>query len=251
MLGGKVALVSGAGGGIGRAAARLFAHNGASVVIAGRNSESAAETVEMVRAAGGVCHAVQADLTIEEEAERFVSEAVSRFGTVDLAFNNSGRGSVVAAPVDELDSSAWRAPIDVNLTAVFYCMKYQIKAMLASGGGAIVNNASTAGLLGSPGASAYIASKHGVVGLTRAAAIDYARRGIRVNAICPGPIGTEMWDSYVSKAPERAAKAVDALPIGRVGLPAEVAELALFLCSDKAAFITGVAIPIDGGLSAA
>jgi NAD(P)-dependent dehydrogenase (short-subunit alcohol dehydrogenase family) len=242
-LTGKVAIITGASRGIGAAAARTFAAAGATVVLAARDGQALAAVAQDVSAAGGRALAVPTDVGDPTSVERLVTQTLDAFGRLDAAFNNAGGGHMPTAladvAVDDFDHA-----VRVNLRGVFLCMKYEIPAMLESGGGAIVNMSSTAGLRGVRGIAGYVAGKHGIIGLTKSAALDYAARNIRVNAVAPGPIRTDRISQLSEEAREPIVRAV---PLGRIGRPEEVGALAAWLCSDQAAFITGATIPIDGG----
>ncbi len=244
LLQGKVLLVTGAASGIGRAIALLAAQEGASVLASDRDTAGEA-TVEAVRAGGGNAVFLAADVTRPEDGQRLVAGAVERFGRLDVAVNNAGIAGQGSA-THELPDDAWQQVIDVNLSGVFYGMKPQLRQMLAQGGGAIVNLASILGQVGMAGTSAYTAAKHGVVGLTQAAALEYAARGIRINAVGPGFIQTPLI-RRIEEDPARQAAIVAQHPIGRLGLPQEVAELVVWLASDRASFVTGAYYPVDGG----
>ena len=242
---GNVALVTGAGSGIGRASAQKFAHEGARVVVADVNEEGGEETVRLVREAGGEAIFVRTDVSQAREVEALVQAAVERYGRLDCAHNNAGI-SLMLCPIADLDNADFERVIDVNLKGVWLCMKYEIQQMLKQGKGAIVNTASAAGLIGLPGISAYVASKHGIVGITKAVALEYAQQGIRVNAVCPGLIDTPMLGP-AREMPAIIEQLLQAQPIGRMGTPEEIANAAAWLCSDVASFITGVPMPVDGG----
>jgi NAD(P)-dependent dehydrogenase (short-subunit alcohol dehydrogenase family) len=243
---GKVALVTGAGSGIGRATAIAFARAGAKVAVADRTPPGGDETVEMIKAEGGEAIIVWADVAITDQVEKMVADTVKAFGRLDFAFNNAGIEGPTSVthefPEDEFDRV-----IAVNLKGVFLGMKYQIPAMLANGGGVIVNCSSVAGLVGFPGMAAYVASKHAVVGMSKTAALDYAQSGIRVNAICPGVIDTPMVDRALGDSAEADAVINSMQPLGRPGQPEEIASAVLWLCSEGAGFTTGQAIAVDGG----
>jgi NAD(P)-dependent dehydrogenase (short-subunit alcohol dehydrogenase family) len=244
---GKVALITGGSTGIGRATALAFADAGAKVVLANPHSVTAGEELEqLIRERGGQALFVQADVTRADEVAGLVARTVEHFGQLDYAFNNAGVGGPPASVVDT-DEAAWDMVLDVNLKGVWLCMKYQIPAMLRRGGGVIVNTSSAGGLVGTPGLGAYTASKHGVVGLTKVAALEYALAGIRVNAVCPGVIHTPMVDQAREMDPALVDMLTARHPIGRIGMPSEVAAAVVWLCSDAASFITGIALPIDGG----
>lgn len=245
----KIAIVTGAGTGIGRAAALAFAREGARVLVAGLEPERLAETVELVRAAGGEALASHTDVADPAQAAAMVEAALAAWGRLDCAFNNAGiEGDT--APLADCTLENWQRVIAVNLTGTFLCLRAEIPAMLRGGGGAVVNCASVAGLVGFGGIPAYTASKHGVVGLTKAAALDYATSGVRVNAVCPGVIQTAMVDRFTGGSPEAVAAMTAMQPVGRLGRPEEVAALAVWLCSDAASFVTGEAIAVDGGFVA-
>ena len=245
----KVALVTGAGSGIGRAAAQIFAREGAKVAAADVNRASAEETVGMIREAGGEAFGLQADVSKGAEVESMVDAVVETYGRLDCAFNNAGIEGALASTADYTEAD-WAPVIAVNLTGVWLCMKYEVPRLLETGGGAIVNTSSAAGLLGAPRMPAYVASKHGVIGLTRTAALEYAKSGVRVNAVCPGVIDTSMVGRLKERRPRMFEKIVRGEPIGRIGRPEEIAETAVWLCSDAASFVTGHAMSVDGGIVA-
>ena len=248
-LQGKVALVTGGTSGIGRDAAVLFAKSGAKVTVAGRREPDGKETVEMIRAAGGDGLFVKADVSKAADVEALVRKTVEKFGRLDVAFNNAGiEGNWV--PITEQSEEDWDRTIDINLKGTWLCLKHEIRQMLKQGGGgAIVNMASVAGLMGSAGAATYAASKHGVMGLTKAAALENARSGIRVNVVCPAVIETAMAERLFGE-PEANKFALSLHPIGRFGKPSEISEAVLFMCSDRASFMTGQSLVLDGGLLA-
>jgi NAD(P)-dependent dehydrogenase (short-subunit alcohol dehydrogenase family) len=244
---GKVALVTGAASGIGRASALAFAREGAKTVVADILVEGGEETVRIIKEAGGDALLVRTDVSKAAEVETLIQKIVETYGRLDYAHNNAGIAGA-DAPTADCTEENWDHTIAVNLKGVWLCMKYEIPQMLKQGGGAIVNTASTAGLVGLGGAPAYCASKGGVVQLTRAAALDYAKAGIRVNAVCPGVIRTPMVEHLLGTEAEVGLIAME--PIGRMGKPEEVAEAVVWLCSDAASFVTGSAMPVDGGLVA-
>lgn len=243
MLEGKVAIVTGASRGIGAAAARAFAGAGAGVVLAARTAQAIAAVADEINAAGGRALAVPTDVTDPESVRRLVEKTVATFGRLDVAFNNAGAGQM-PKPLAEISFEDFEAGLKANLYGAFLGMKFEIPAMLAGGGGAIVNMASTAGLQGAPGMGPYSAAKHGVVALTKTAALDYGPRNIRVNAVAPGPIVNEQ----MSRLPEETLQGIARhVPPHRLGSAEEVARAAVWLCSDEAAFITGAVLSIDGG----
>lgn len=247
---GQVVLITGAAGGIGRAAVRAFARAGARVVAVDLDEAGAQQAAELARAEGAESLAVQADVASSASVQAMVAAAVARFGRLDAAFNNAGV-ELEGVPTHEADEALFDRTIGINLKGVFLCMKYQLRQMLAQGGGGvIVNTASVAGLVGAATMPAYAASKHGVVGLTKSAALEYAKKGIRVNAVCPGVIRTAMTERAVAQRPEREAFINNLHPMGRIGEPEEIAATALWLCSPAASFITGQALAVDGGMLA-
>jgi NAD(P)-dependent dehydrogenase (short-subunit alcohol dehydrogenase family) len=246
-LDGKVALVTGAASGIGRATALTFAREGAKLIIADMNEDGGQQTVHMITENGGEATFVQVDVTSATQIEAMISKTVEIYGRLDCAFNNAGISSGgQRAFTADYPEERWHQVIAINLTGVWLCMKYEIPQMLQQGGGTIVNTASVAGLVGLPYASAYVASKHGVVGLTRTAALEYAKQGIRVNCVCPGYIETPMTEPGRND-PERMAHMLASEPIGRIGKPEEIAETVVWLCSDAASFVTGHTMTVDGG----
>lgn len=243
----KVAFVTGAASGIGRAAALAFAREGAIVVVADVSDQDNAATAHMIEERGGKALAVRCDVSQAADVKAALDKAVHAFGRLDVAFNNAGvepRKMTLTADVEEEE---WDRIINIDLRGVFLCMKYEIPLMLKQGAGAIVNTSSGAGVIGIKGNPAYTAAKHGVIGLTRAAALDYAAQGIRVNAVCPGYIATPMMDRFTGGTAEGRAKVISEEPIGRMGTPEEIANAVLWLCSDAAAFTVGHALVVDGG----
>ncbi|MGH7963497.1 MAG: SDR family oxidoreductase [Candidatus Binatia bacterium] len=246
---GKVAVVTGGGSGIGRATAQAFARVGAKVVVADVVIDGGEETVRLIQAAGGEALFVRTDVAKGTEVEALVTKTVATYGRLDCAFNNAGiEGQFV--PIIEGSEEMWDQVIDINLKGVWLCLKSEIVQMLKQGGGAIVNTASVAGLIGAAGGSAYVASKHGVNGLTKTAALEYAKQGIRVNAVCPGVIRTPMVERAISANPQMAEFMAAVEPVGRLGKPEEIAEAVVWLCSDAASFVTGLPMVVDGGWTA-
>jgi NAD(P)-dependent dehydrogenase (short-subunit alcohol dehydrogenase family) len=243
---GKVAFVTGAGNGIGRAAALAFAREGASVVVADVSEESNHETARMIEEIGGRALAVMCNVTRAEDVRGALDKTIEAFGRLDIAFNNAGVEQKKAATA-ELEEVEWDRIVDINLRGVFLCMKYEIPLMLKQGGGAIVNTSSGAGIIGVKEGAAYVASKHGVIGLTKSAALEYASQNIRVNAVCPGYIDTPMMDRFTGGTSEGREKVIAEEPVGRMGQPEEIAAAVLWLCSDAAAFVVGHAMVVDGG----
>ena len=248
LLDGKSALITGGGGGIGRATALVFAREGARVAVADYAAETAAETVGLINANGGQAITLTGDVSRANDVRTMLDDTIVAFGRLDCAFNNAGIAGwhVEAAGKKTADWSeeAFDRMIEVNLKGVWLCMRAEIRQMLTQGGGAIVNTASIAGLAGLPTSSAYVAAKHGVVGLTKTAAIEYAEAGIRVNAVCPGYIHTRMTEETMRR---RGAAILAQTPLRRMGNPEEIAEMVVWLCSDRASYVTGVAYNVDGG----
>jgi NAD(P)-dependent dehydrogenase (short-subunit alcohol dehydrogenase family) len=242
-LEGMVAIITGASRGIGATSARTFATQGAKLVLAARTEQSIQAIRDEIRDAGGEALAVRVDVSDPQSVESLVKETIGKYGRLDAAFNNAA-GGPPPTPLADLPVEAFDESVAVNVRGTFLCMKYEIPAMLAAGGGAIVNMSSTAGLRGVPGLAGYVASKHAIIGLTRVAALDYARQGIRVNAITPGPILTERLAGLEASDRERVSAFV---PMGRLGKAEEVAATAAWLLSAQASFITGAVLSVDGG----
>lgn len=243
---GKVAFITGASTGIGHATALAFAKFGARVAVVDINEEAGAQTVHQIQETGGEGLFIKCNVSSGREVQAAVEATITKFGRLDMAFNNAGIEGVAANAVDCTEEN-WQSVIDINLKGVWLCMKYQIPQMLKNGGGAIVNCASIAGVVGFTGMPAYVASKHGVVGLTKNAALDFAKSKIRINAICPGVIQTPMIDRFTQGDAQAAAQLSSGAPMGRVGQPEEIAAAALWLCSDQSSFVTGHPLVVDGG----
>ncbi len=243
---GKIALVTGGSSGIGRATAQIFAREGAKVVVADVVVEGGEETVQLIKAGGGEAIFVKTDVSQPTDVEAAVKKAVDTYGRLDCAFNNAGIEGVIQPTVDYAETH-WDRVIAINLKGVWLCLKYELQQMLKQGGGAIVNTASVAGLIGLPGFSAYVAAKHGVNGLTKTAALEYAKAGIRVNAVCPGAIRTPMFERGLRDNPGIEELVVASEPIGRMAAPAEVGEAVVWLSPDSASFVTGLPRAIGGG----
>ena len=242
---GKVALVTGGGSGIGRATAQVFAREGASVFVADRDADGGKETVELIGANGGTADFHQVDVTDDAQVRDMVSAVIARFGRLDCAHNNAGITQPMT-PLHEVTLDAWREMIAINLTSVFLCMRHEVPHMLEQGAGAIVNTSSGAGIIGYPGLAPYVSAKHGVLGLTKTAALEYATAGIRVNAVCPGSTDTPMMRGFIAGDPaiEEAMKAT--VPMGELGRPEQLAEAVVWLCSDRASWVSGESMLVDG-----
>jgi NAD(P)-dependent dehydrogenase (short-subunit alcohol dehydrogenase family) len=246
---GKVALVTGGGSGIGRATAIVFAREGANVVIGNRNVQRGEETVAMIKKAGGTASFKRTDVLVTKDIEALVDYAVKTYGGLDLAFNNAGVEGDVAPLVDQTEAN-YDAVMNVNVKGVWLSMKYEIPRILERGGGAIVNCSSVAGLIGFPNMAIYMASKHAVIGLTKVAAIEYSAQGIRINAVNPAVIDTEMVDRLAEGLGVKKDDLVQFHPIGRLGRVEEIAEAVVWLCSKKSSFVTGHSLIVDGGFTA-
>jgi NAD(P)-dependent dehydrogenase (short-subunit alcohol dehydrogenase family) len=242
---GKVALVTGAASGIGRATALAFAAEGARVAILDRTAVALRETEAALKQAGGEVLAIACDVSIPEQVEAAVAQVVERFGRLDIAFNNAGVENK-ATPLHEIELQEWDRILNINVRGTFVCMKHEIAQMVRHGGGVVVNTSSGAGIRGVAGGASYAASKHAIIGMTRSAALDYAKQNIRVNAILPGNIETPMMDRFTGGD---LHKAIDLEPVGRLGKPEEIAEAVLWMCSDLGRFVTGSSVVVDGGWS--
>ncbi|MFN7943933.1 MAG: SDR family oxidoreductase [Blastocatellia bacterium] len=247
---GKVTFVTGAGSGIGRATALAFAREGASVTVADISEQGSRETARLIEEQGGRALAIKCDVTQAEDVKAALDKTIEAFGRLDFAFNNAGVEQRNAAIADFAEDE-WDRIVNVNLRGVFLCMKYEIPLLLKQGGGAIVNTSSGAGVIGIKGGGAYAAAKHGVIGLTKSAALDYAAQNIRINAVAPGYIATPMMDRFTGGTAEGRAKVVSEEPIGRMGQPEEIANAVLWLCSDAAPFVIGHVLVADGGQTVA
>ncbi len=247
----KVAIVTGASSGIGRATALAFSREGAKLVVADIDVAGGEETVKMIQGNGGKALFVKTDVTKAAEVEEMVNETIKAYGRLDCAHNNAGV-NVETAPTAACTEDNWDRVMDINLKGIWLCLKYETPVMQKHGGGAIVNTASILGLVATENRPAYVASKHGIIGLTKAAALEYAKVGIRVNAICPGPTktGSSTETFLFTKDLDFERKKIAEIPMGRFGDPSEIAEAVVWLCSDAASFVTGLAMPVDGALTA-
>jgi NAD(P)-dependent dehydrogenase (short-subunit alcohol dehydrogenase family) len=244
----KVTIVTGAGGGIGRATALVLAREGARVLVSDISTRRGEETTQLVRQAGGEAEFCKADVSREADCAALIAAAVNKWGRLDGAHNNAGISGQIASVADDTEEN-WDRTLAVDLKGVWLCMKYEIRQMLSQGGGSIVNTASTAGLLGTVGMGAYAAAKHGVIGITKTAALEYARANIRVNAVCPGVIGTPPILKWMEN-PETRQRLLGQEPIGRAGKPEEIGNAVAWLFSNHSSFVTGASFPVDGGLTA-
>jgi len=245
----KVVLITGAGNGIGRATALAFAQQGASVVVADMSRSAGEETTALITQAGGIATFILCDVTKDQDVQSMIDGTIETYGKLDIAFNNAGI-EIESSKLADGDEATYDKIMDVNVKGVWRCMKYQIPALLKQSTSAIVNTASIAGLGAAPKMSIYSASKHAVIGLTKSAAVEYGKKGLRVNAICPAVIDTEMFKRATENDPQKEQYVKSLHPVGRIGQPEEVAAAVLYLCSDLAGFTTGVALPIDGGATA-
>ena len=243
---GRVALVTGGGSGLGQAASRLLAERGAKVLVADVNDEGGAETVRQCEAAGAEAAFLHTDVTDEEQVAAAVAAAVDAWGRLDAALNNAGTTGP-SKPTADYTLEEWSSVVALNLTSVFLCLKHEIPQMVKQGGGAIVNTSSGAGLVGFAGLPGYVATKHGVIGLTRAAALEYVKAGVRVNAVCPGSTRTPMLEGFMGGDPAIEKAMEQSAPIGRLARPEEIAEAMVWLLSDEASFMVGHALAVDGG----
>jgi NAD(P)-dependent dehydrogenase (short-subunit alcohol dehydrogenase family) len=243
---GKSVFITGAANGIGRATALAFAQAGARLALVDIDATAAAATEALIRQEGATCVSIRADVTNEGDVAAAIQQMLAAFGTIDIAFNNAGKFQVVQ-PLDQTPFDEWRRIMDINVTSTFLCMKYQIPAMLAAGGGCIVNTSSGAGIVGTKGGAVYGAAKHAVIGLTRSAALDYATQNVRINCVCPGVIETNMMREVSGNTPEGRAAMIEIEPIGRLGQPEEIASAVMWLCSRHAGFAIGHAMVVDGG----
>ncbi|MEM8659478.1 MAG: glucose 1-dehydrogenase [Pseudomonadota bacterium] len=247
---GKVAIVTGAGSGIGRETAKLFAREGAQVVVADWSEDGGLETVALIHEAGGEGAFCKVDVSNEAMVKAMVDFAVTKYGRLDYAHNNAGIDQIGRDPIHKVEERVWDKVLDINLKGVYFCMKHELAHMLAQDGGAIVNTSSGAGLNGVAGMTAYCAAKHGVIGLTRSAALDHARDGVRINAVCPGLVDSRLLEETFAQSPELRDVYIGYQPMGRMGLPQEIGDTVLWLCSDSATLMNAAVVAVDGGFSA-
>ena len=245
LVNGKIALVTGAGSGIGRESALLFAREGARVLVSDIDAEGGKETSRQIHHFGGEAAFHQADVCNEDEVKALVDRCVAEFGGLDCAHNNAGTSGGIGL-LQEIELEVWQRTLEINLTGVFLCMKHEIPVMIERGGGAIVNTASGSGIIATPGLSPYSASKHGVLGLTKTAAVENARTGVRINAVLPGSTDTPMLQAAMRANPSAKQMILASQPGGRFGLPEEIAEATVWLCSDRASFVSGDSMLVDG-----
>lgn len=246
---GKVAIVTGSGSGIGRETAKLFAREGAKVVIADWSEEGGNETVSIIEEAGGTAAFFQVDVSNEAMVKGMVDFAVSHFGGLHYAHNNAGIDQIGRDPIYKVEEDVWDKVVDINLKGVYFCMKHELAHMIPQGSGAIVNTSSGAGINGVPGMTSYCAAKHGVIGLTRSAALDHAREGVRINAVCPGLIESNILEKTFAETPELKDVYMASQPMGRIGQPHEIGDAVLWLCSNSATLMNGAVVAVDGGYS--
>ncbi|MBF6189909.1 glucose 1-dehydrogenase [Nocardia sp. CDC186] len=245
----QVVLVTGATSGVGKAVALRVASEGAAVVLGARGKDAGEQVAADIRAAGGRVLFVPTDVTVEQDVARLTDAALSEFGRLDAAFNNAGAVHAFG-PVEQIDEAGWRADLELNLTSVFYGLRHQVPALAASGGGAILNNASNLGVVGMGSVAPYVAAKHGVVGLTRAVALEAADQGVRVNALVSGAVDTPAFRNSMGATPEGVAAIAALHPLGRIAAPEEIASFCAYLLSKEASFVTGAALAVDGGFTA-
>lgn len=245
----KVGIVTAGGMGIGRASALTFADEGAKVVVSDVSEKAGNETVDLIKKSGGEAIFVKCDVSIEDEVKSLVEATIEAYGQLDWAHNNAGIGAPTR-PVTETKTSDWNRAMNINLDGMYFCLKYEVPAMIQSGGGAIVNTASTSGLEGSAELSTYAASKWGVNGLTKSVALEFGKQGVRINSICPGMTLTGSVEAWAKEVPDQAKAFEASIPLGKMGRVEDQANAAVWLCSEKAAFITGINLPVDGGQTA-